>query len=95
MARGVLASRKTAERAPKISRKKQATRLPPPEDDDEATEDERPVDWVKSMRTALAQSLIMYLTTTQLSPENQEVLKEIVEDYRDKLQRGLSSTLTC
>ena len=42
----------------------------PDNDDSQATEDEQPVDWVKSMRTSLAQSLIMYLTTAQLSPEN-------------------------
>ena len=31
----------------------------------------------------------MYLTKTHLSPENQEVLKDVVEEYRDKLQRGV------
>ena len=87
MARGIVASRKTPDRPPKVSRKgKEASRLPPPEDDNEATEDE---DWIKSMRTFLAQNLIIYLTKTHLSPENQEVLKDVVKEYRDKLQRNV------
>ena len=68
-------SRKSEGRLPKVSRKsKQALQLPPPEDDEE-TEDES---WERSLSAFLAQNLIMYLTKTNLSPENQEILKGVV-----------------
>ena len=82
-------STKSEGRPPKASSKgKESSRLPPFEDDD----DEAEVDlsnWVKSMHAFLAQSLVMYLTKTNLTPENQEILKQVDAEYQDKLDRGV------
>ena len=78
-------SRKTGVRKPKVSRKsKQATRLPSPEDDDD-TEDE---DWIGDLRQYLQQHLVMYLAKTHLYPDQQELLKAVVQEYRDKLENN-------
>ena len=79
-------SRKTGMRTPKVSRKtKQVACLPPPEDDDD-TEDE---DWFSDLRQYLVQHLVQYLAKTHLSPDHQEILKKVVEEYRDKLQNNV------
>ena len=83
MSREPKKARKSEGRLPKVSKKsKQALQLPPPEDDEE-TEDES---WERPLSACLAQNLIMYLTKTNLSPENQEILKGVVQEYQDKLE---------
>ena len=79
-------SRKSGGRAPKVSRKgKESSRLPLPENDD-GVEETKSMRWERSMGAFLSQNLISYLTKTNLSPENQEILKQVVQEYDHKLE---------
>ena len=84
-------SRKSGGRAPKVYRKgNEASRLPPSEDGG-GVEEQKSMRWERSMGAFLSQNLISYLTKTHLSPENQEILKEVVKEYDQKLENHFYS----
>ena len=91
-----LASRKTpfkrSTRAPRATKKstkstKQASRLPPPDDyeDSQATEDEN---WIEDLREYLKNHLQRYLEVTHLNQARQDLLKSVVQGYRNQLGRN-------
>ena len=69
-------------RVPKLSRKKQPVFL-----DNEGDNEED--DWASDMKMYLGQQLVSYLIKKKLKPEDQELMKDIVQKYQEKLDNNV------
>ena len=67
-------------RGPRISRKKQPTLLDNEEDDEEEGDE-----WISDLKRFLGQQLVKYLTNKKLKAEDEELLRDIVQKYKEKL----------